>query len=69
MKVFLLNFLILLTASCGDSVPCVDVNNVDATIVCNNSFDPVCGCDNITYPNKCIAERSGLASWIGGPCP
>ena len=29
---------------------------------------PVCGCDNITYSNKCVAESEGLNTWTNGQC-
>lgn len=29
---------------------------------------PVCGCDNITYSNKCVAESQGVNSWANSAC-
>ena len=29
---------------------------------------PVCGCDNLTYSNKCVAESQGVNSWVNGAC-
>ena len=56
-------------ASCLDSVECINYDNIDTLRVCNNIYNPVCGCDDITYTNECIAERNGVVSWIGGLCP
>jgi hypothetical protein len=65
-------FLILTTLimfACGKTQSCIDLNNVDVTGVCDNSFNPVCGCDDFQYRNECFAKINGVTSWIGGPCP
>ncbi|MDZ4845213.1 MAG: hypothetical protein SH857_06650 [Chitinophagales bacterium] len=65
----LLFLLLLICFSCGKTVDCVDFDKVDLTVVCTTDYNPVCGCDDFTYRNSCIAERNGVISWIGGPCP
>ena len=31
-------------------------------------LDPVCGCDNVTYTNSCVARASGVKSFTKGKC-
>jgi Kazal-type serine protease inhibitor domain len=35
---------------------------------CTAQFDPVCGCNNKTYPNSCEAERVGIKTYTKGEC-
>jgi hypothetical protein len=35
---------------------------------CTTNFEPVCGCNNVTYNNDCIAISQGLTSYLPGPC-
>lgn len=45
--------------------PCVDPGRVDPYYQCNDpSFLPVCGCDQVTYRNECVAFRNGGVNQI-----
>jgi hypothetical protein len=35
---------------------------------CTDIFDPVCGCDNVTYPNDCERQRAGVPLDYQGGC-
>lgn len=55
-------------AGCGDLV-CIDSQFIDPDFPCSSMFDPVCGCDAITYTNACQATNwAGVLNYVGGPC-
>ena len=35
---------------------------------CTQQMDPVCGCDDMTYPNACMAAMAGIAIASMGQC-
>ncbi len=38
------------------------------TFTCSREYDPVCGCNGITYDNACIAEANGVRFYSKGVC-
>lgn len=48
---------------------CVDTNRVQSGQgQCPYDFNPVCGCDNITYNNLCLAQLAAVNFYQPGPC-
>ena len=36
---------------------------------CTKQYDPVCGCNDVTYGNACMAECSSITEYTRGECP
>ncbi len=45
------------------------VENPKQDCVCTMQYDPVCGCNNKTYSNACVAECAGIKEYKKGECP
>ncbi|HXH19834.1 MAG TPA: PKD domain-containing protein [Chitinophagales bacterium] len=65
----LITNLLLLSAVSSFSQPCVNPAQIDPTALCDLIYDPVCGCNGITYTNACEAQyQGGVTSWTPGYC-
>ena len=53
-----------------NSVCGVDLEGVCAipAEICTTEFDPVCGCNDVTYANDCERQRAGVALQSRGEC-
>ena len=75
MKQIILFFLLLFVASIhaqGIYQPtCIDstLTNYNSNPCYGYSYEPVCGCDNVTYRNECMARAAGIVnnSYTQGP--
>ena len=54
---------------CNGNNSCINPSQIDSTAICPTIFEPVCGCDSVTYSNSCVAQfYGGVTSWTLGPC-
>ncbi len=65
IAVFLLILTILISCKEDDN-QCIVVNKENC--ICTEIYDPVCGCNNVTYSNECEALCASITEYTDGAC-
>lgn len=60
---------LILLAFVSANAQCLDTLNFpNLQPPCNPDFIPVCGCDGVTYKNRCFADFATVQQYVEGPC-
>lgn len=51
-----------------ESKPCVVKPDEPVEAYCTQQYEPVCGCNERTYGNACMARRDGVQRYRPGRC-
>ena len=69
IKTYLATAAIALLLSCENKEAETDCKGPATEQACTDEFDPVCGCDGVTYSNPCNAGIAGVKKFTPGTCP
>ena len=64
----LLLFIGLAYWRCDNNEDCIDESKISDASICSEEYQPVCGCDRLTYDKDCYAENAGSSEWTEGGC-
>ncbi|MBR10536.1 MAG: kazal domain protein [Rickettsiales bacterium] len=64
---YLIFIVLLVVFSCKEEQECIIVEVTDPK-PCTYHYQPVCGCNEVTYGNACAAESAGVMTYSEGEC-
>lgn len=71
----LITILLLVQMACTDEAPSIEnteladcVEKFRPECSCITLYDPVCGCNGVTYSNSCMAECASIMEYEPGEC-
>jgi Kazal-type serine protease inhibitor domain len=56
------------TKNCQENISEICQEKINPNVVCTEQYDPVCGCNNKTYGNACLAGAAGITIISKGEC-
>lgn len=58
--------LFFIITGCGKEAECIE--QAKPNCICTMQYDPVCGCNDKTYGNTCMADCAGIVNYTKGKC-